>query len=225
MIKEGLLIEPEFNNISKYLQSGERTKVTDEIKEISEKISGQTDGILIRNMLVWMHQNTSRLHNSNDPRKFKRTATEILKSRERTGCCDSSTLFTVLARSKNIPTMQIITLNKEWGKRIDRGEKIGAQGHYFVACYLRNTVGQYDWILIDSDRNVQDIQDVRLNQLNKENRNIDRNYYAFAYVRDYSDIICNGIKIDSIEDMAKIQLATYKQCNIKDLSYEEEMER
>ena len=73
MIKEGLLVEPEFNNISKYLQSGERTKVTDEIKEVSEKIKGQTGGVLIRNILVWMHQNTSRLQNSRDSRKFKRT--------------------------------------------------------------------------------------------------------------------------------------------------------
>lgn len=225
MIKEGLLIEPEFNNISKYLQSGERTKVTDKIKEISEKISGQTDGILIRNILMWMHQNTLRLQNGSDTRKFKRTATEILESRERTGCCDSSTLFTALARSKNIPTMQIITLNKEWGKKIDRGEKVGTLGHYFVACYLRDITGQCNWNLIDSDRNVQDIRDVRLSQLNMENRNIDRNYYAFAYVRDYSDVICNGIKIDSIENMAKIQITAYKQCNINDLSYEEEIER
>lgn len=225
MIKEGLLIEPEFNNISNYLQAGERTKVTDEIKEISKKINGKTEGIVIRNILVWMHQNTSRLQNGRDTRKFKRTATEILKSKERTGCCDSSTLFTALARSQNIPTMQIITLNKEWGKKIDRGEKIGILGHYFVACYLRNTIGQYDWILIDSDRNVQDIRDVRLSRLNKENRNIDRNYYAFAYVRDYSDVICNGIKIDSIENMAKIQITAYKQCDINDLSYEEEIER
>lgn len=225
MIKEGLLIEPEFNNISKYLQSGERTKVTDEIKEISEKISGQTDGILIRNILVWMHQNTLRLQNGSDTRKFKRTATEILESRERTGCCDSSTLFTALARSKNIPTMQIITLNKEWGEKVDRGEKVGTLGHYFVACYLRDITGQCNWNLIDSDRNVQDIRDVRLSQLNMENRNIDRNYYAFAYVRDYSDVICNGIKIDSIENMAKIQITAYKQCNINDLTYEEEIER
>ena len=220
MIKEGLLIKPEFNNISNYLQSGERTEVTDEIKEISEKINGKTDGIVIRNILVWMHQNTSRLQNGSDTRKFKRTATEILKSRERTGCCDSSTLFTALARSHNIPTMQIIALNKEWGRKIDRGENVGIMGHYFAACYLRD-----EWILIDSDRNVQDIRDVRLSKLNMENRNIDRNYYAFAYVRDYSDVICNGIKIDSIENMAKIQITAYKQCDRNDLSYEEEIER
>ncbi len=225
MIKEGLLVEPQFNNISNYLQSGERTKVTDEIKEISEKINGKTDGIVIRNILVWMHQNTSRLQNGSDTRKFKRTATEILKSRERTGCCDSSTLFTALARSKNIPSMQIITLNKEWGRKIDRGEKVGIQGHYFVACYLRNTIGQYEWVLIDSDRNVQDMRDVRLSKLNMENRNIDRNYYAFVYVRDYSDVIYNGIKIDSIENMAKIQITAYKQCDRNDLSYEKEIER
>ncbi len=225
MEKEGLLIEPEFNNISKYLESGERTKVTDKIKEISNRINGQNDGMLIRNILVWMNRNTLRLQNSKDNRKFKRTADEILESKERTGCCDSSTLFTALARSRNIPTMQIITLNKEWGKRIDRGENIGTLGHYFVACYLRDNAGKYDWTLIDSDRRAQDIQDVRLRKLDKENRNIDENYYSFAYVRDYSDIVYNGIKIDSIENMAKIQVAAYRQCNIKDLFFEDEKER
>lgn len=208
-----------------YLQSGERTKITNEIRETSEKINGQTDGMLVKNILIWMNQNTLRLKNSSDSRKFKRTANEILISRERTGCCDSSTLFTALARAKNIPTMQIITLDKEWGKRLDRGEKIVTQGNYFVACYLSDTMGNYDWILIDSDRNVQDIRDVRLNKLNKENRNIDKKYYSFAYVKDYSDIVCNGIKIDSIENMAKIQFMAYKQCDIKDFLFEKEEER
>ena len=225
MIKEGLLVEPEFNNISKYLQSGERTKVTDEIKEVSEKIKGQTGGVLIRNILVWMHQNTSRLQNSRDSRKFKRTAFDIFDSRDCAGCCDSSTLFTALARSKNIPTMQIITLSKEWGRRLDIREKLEHEGHYFVACYLSDAMEKYDWVLIDPDRNIRDVRDVRLSRLNKENRNIDKDYYAFAYIRDYSDMVYNGIKIDSIENMIKIQIAAYRQCNIKDFSYEDERER
>jgi len=225
LVKEGLLIVPEFNNINKYLQSGDRTQITDEIKKVSQSISGHTDGMLVRNLLVWMHKNTIRLRNENDSRKFKRTAKEILKSRERTGCCDSSTLFTALARSKGIPTMQIITLSKEWGISIDRGEKIGTSGHYFTACYLRDITGKADWVLIDSDRMVTDVRDVIFGRLDRENRNIGRNFYAFAYVRDYSDISFQGLKIDSIEDMAKIQKGAYKMCNKNDLVHEIEQER
>lgn len=214
-------MEPEFDNIDKYLQSGERTKVTDKIKDVSKQIDGQTDIMLIGNILMWMNQNTVRLKNGKDTRKFKRAADEILESGERTGCCDSSTLFTALARSKNIPTMQIITWNKEWGKSIDRGEKTGTRGHYFVACYVSDKMGKYDWFLIDSDRDIKDIRDIRFSRLNKEDRNIDENYYAFAYVRDYSDVICNGIRIDSIKNMADIQITAYRQGREKDCLDEE----
>ena len=54
-------MEPEFDNIDKYLQSGERTKVTDKIKDVSKQIDGQTDIMLIGNILMWMNQNTVRL--------------------------------------------------------------------------------------------------------------------------------------------------------------------
>ena len=82
MINQGLLIKPEFDNINKYLQSGEKTLITEKIKEISKNITGNTHGMLVKQILIWMHKNTTRLHNSGDNRKFKRTATEILESRE-----------------------------------------------------------------------------------------------------------------------------------------------
>lgn len=225
MKKEGLLDEPEFSNIEKYLESGNRTEVTDKIKKVTETINGRNDGMTVREILVWMNQNTVRLRNLSDSRKFKRTADEILKSKERTGCCDSSTLFTALARSKGIPTMQVITLNKEWGKRIAKGEAADLSGHYFTACYLQDITGKSDWVLIDSDRSVQDVRDVRFYKLNKEDRNIDKNLYAFAYTRDYSDIEFNGMKIDSIKNMIKIQTDACRLCDINDFAWEEERER
>lgn len=225
MKKEGLLDEPEFSNIEKYLESGNRTEVTDQIKKVAETINGRTDGMTVREILVWMNQNTARLHNLGDSKKFKRTADEILKSKERTGCCDSSTLFTALARSKGIPAMQIITLNKEWAKKIAKGEEADLAGHYFTACYLQDITGKSDWILIDSDRSVQDVRDVRFYKLNKEDRNIDRNFYAFAYTRDYSDIEFNGMKIDSIRNMIKIQTDACRLCDINDFAWEEGRER
>ena len=226
MEKDGLLVEPEFDNLNKYLQSGERTEITQEIQIASMQItSGHTDGITIRNILVWMNENTKRLRDAKDKRKFKRTATEILKSRERTGCCDSSTLFTALARSKKIPTMQIITLNKQWAKDMEKEEKIGVLGHYFAGCCLRNKQGEYDWILVDADREVRDIREVGFDRLDRDNRNIKKDFYAFAYVTDYSEIAINGLGINSIEDMARVQIEAYKSCNKLDFQYEQSKER
>ena len=223
--KEGLLVEPEFYNTDKYLQSGKKTEITEEIRKVCQMIGGQTEEMIIRNIVLWINKNMTRLHSGNDSRKFKRTANEILMSGERTGCCDSSTLFTALARGKGIPTMQIITLNKEWAKKVDKGEKTGTSGHYFSACYLKDISGKSNWILVDSDRMVQDVRDIKLNILNMNSRNIEKNYYAFAYVRDYSDVYLHGLEIDSIKNMAKIQNEAYKICDKNDFICEDENER
>lgn len=225
MNNKGLIESPDFNKPEKYLESGDRTKVTEKIREAVKNINGNTEGMLVRNLLVWMNQNTKRLHNGNDQRKFRRTAEEILVSGERTGCCDSSTLFTALARSKNIPAMQVITLNKEWGRKIDNGERTGTEGHYFTACYLQNISGEREWVLIDSDRIISDPRDVKMLKMKLEDRNVDRGYYAFAYTRDYGDIQLEGIRIDSILNMAKVQNMAYQECDKEDIFKKQELER
>lgn len=222
MNKKGLLVEPDFFNVKRYLQSGSKTEISDYLYSISQNISGNTTGLLVRNLLVWMNKNTRRLHIPNDSRKFKRNATEILKSRERTGCCDSSTLFSTLARCKGIPTMQIITFNKSWGNQINSNY---TDGHFFVACYLKDKFGKFDWILIDSDQPAYDIADIRLYHFNKEDRNILSNFYAFAYVNDYSDVVYNNIKIDSINNIAKIQRIAFLNCDKNDILYNNEKEK
>lgn len=225
MKKEGLLTIPDFSNVEKYLQAGKRTEITDRIRAVADLINGQTDGILIRNILLWINQNTERLQNGRDTRKFKRTADEILQSGERTGCCDSSTLFTVLARCKGIPTMQIITVNKEAGKKIEREGGVITSGHYFTACYLADINGNSNWVLIDSDQPVQDIRDVRFDKLDLNNRNIRRGFYALAYVNDYSNVEYKGMRIDSIDNMNRIQTEAYKNCDKSDFSSREERGR
>lgn len=221
MNKLGLLEEPEFDNISKYLSSGKRTEITENIRSIVNKITGNTDGLVVRNILLWINQNTKRIHSGRDPRKFKRSADEILKSGERTGCCDSSTLFTAIARAKGIPTMQILTLDKEWGKAMDRGENIGTEGHFYVGCFLKDVNGNGNWALIDSDTPMKDLRDLDIRRLNKDNRNISKRRYAFAYTRDYSDIDVEGLKIDSINSMARVQRIAYKMCDREDFKESE----
>lgn len=195
MKNEGLIKEPEFDNKSKYLQFGNRTDCSKEIIEIAQSINEPTDGLTVRKILLWINQNTVRIHDEKDERKFKRSSTEILESGERTGCCDSSTLFTSIARCKGIPTMQIVTINKDTGR----------DGHFYVASYLVDTEKRGKWILIDTDAPVKDIRDVRLSSLDLEDRNISSRRYAYAYTDDYSNIELNGIKIDCIQNMNKLQ--------------------
>ena len=52
MKEEGLLEKPDFENVNRYLKSGDRTEVTEEIKKCAEKIDGQTDGMIIRNIKI-----------------------------------------------------------------------------------------------------------------------------------------------------------------------------
>lgn len=195
MKNEGLIKEPEFDNKSKYLQFGNRTDCSKEIIEIAQSINEPTDGLTVRKILLWINQNTVRIHDEKDERKFKRSSTEILESRERTGCCDSSTLFTSIARCKGIPTMQIVTINKDTGR----------DGHFYVASYLKDTEKIGRWILIDTDVPIKDIRDVRLGALDLDDRNISKRRYAYAYTEDYSNIELDGIRIDSIQNMNKLQ--------------------
>ena len=58
MNEKGLLAFPEFDNVTKYLESGERTQVTEYIRNAVEQVQGDTDGLLVRNLLVWMNQHT-----------------------------------------------------------------------------------------------------------------------------------------------------------------------
>ena len=195
MKNEGLIKEPEFDNKSKYLQFGNRTDCSKEIIEIAQSINEPTDGLTVRKILLWINQNTVRIHDEKDERKFKRSSTEILESRERTGCCESSTLFTSIARCKGIPTMQIVTINKDTGR----------DGHFYVASYLKDTEKIGRWILIDTDVPIKDIRDVRLGALDLDDRNISKRRYAYAYTEDYSNIELDGIRIDSIQNMNKLQ--------------------
>jgi len=223
MVNDGLLVVPNLEDTDQYLKGGTRTEIID-VSSIIKK-DGLTDGGIVRQILFWMHANLTRLDNDNDndndKRKFKRSAAEILQSGEITGCCDSCTLFTSLARSAGIPTMQIISFNKEWGKNIkNQEEKLKTSGHFFVGIYLKDIYGNSNWFLLDPDRyvkNMSNINEVRFQPLYISNRNIG-NQYIFAYVKDYFD----DLGIDSVKEMKNIQLAAYKKCNKNDFEIEKE---
>ena len=60
MIKDGLLFTPNFEDIDRYLDGGTRTEIIN--KEI-KKPKGLTDGLIVRNILGWMHKHTKRINN------------------------------------------------------------------------------------------------------------------------------------------------------------------
>ena len=198
---------PEFENLEKYLNknSGARTEVTKDIEKLVEPLKDEPKNEeTVRLLLMLMDKATLRLGKqgeesrrkaSRDRRKFRRSAQEILESHERTGCCDSSTLFVTMARAIDIPAMQVITYN--------RTEENNGSGHYYSAVNIED-----EWRLVDSDVYPRENGKVkiRIMDLPKNSMRVDGDYYAWSYVDDYSNIEIDGRKIDSIENMLGIQI-------------------
>lgn len=221
MNEEGLLVRPKFDTPSEYLRQGKMTEFDMDILELASRVkSKENDKNTIIELINLMNKETKRLKDTRDQRKFKRTASEILASGERTGCCDSATLFTAMARSQGIPTMQIITMQEKAAlEALENGSAV-CGGHFWVGCYAKNNAGENEWMLFDSDS-----KDPHRMKWDLEDRNI-RDFYAFAYVNDYRDVelVRDGklgiLKIDSIDSMNRIQTAVAKKC-YKDFSKED----
>lgn len=249
MNKQGLLEEPEYANISKYLEFGPRTAYSEEIMEVANGILGNNDQEIVKNILVAMFKYCKGPGPNADSRKFKRTATEILNFKELTGCCDCSTLFTTLARCKGIPSMQIITFKKDWGKRVidlvydefdrksERIDELGVEGHYFTACFLKDNNGIGKWFYIDTGKVERDPKNVKVIPFNSQTREFQRikrskdnnviktDYYAFAFAQDYSNVGIGNIKIDDVNNMEKIQRKALFSAALSEWYYEPEVER
>lgn len=221
MNEKGLLVRPKFDTPSEYLRQGKMTEFDMEILELASKIkSKENDKNTIIELINLMNKETKRLKDTRDQRKFKRTASEILASGERTGCCDSATLFTAMARSQGIPTMQIITMQEKAAlEALEKGSAV-SWGHFWVGCYAKNNAGENEWMLFDSDS-----EHPHRMKWDLEDRNI-RDFYAFAYVNDYRDVELvrddklGILKIDSIDSMNRIQTEVAKKC-YKDFSKED----
>lgn len=199
--------KPEFNNLKKYLESGKMTNHLElNIQKIAQKISGETTEEIVRNIVLYMNDienNVQMKRLDKDEKKFKRTASQIVEDGYRNGCCDSSTLFTAIARAKGIPTMQIVSFDKEKVK----------DGHFFAGVFSKE---KRSWYLIDSDSDEQKVGKEKFYQkLDLKDRNLDNKYYAYAYVNDFREIELNNMKIDSIENIGKIQRNIYKLCDKK----------
>ena len=220
MNEKGLIEKPVFENPGYYLTSGPRTEVTPLIENLASRVEGTSEEEVAKDLLVKMNRATKRLENaSNDDRKFKRTAEEILISGERTGCSDSSTLYTALCRSRGIPAMQVITV---FVPAAMEAPKNFTEGHFFTACFLKDANGKGEWQVVDSDKGETNKDLIEFHRLNVNNRNITKRYYAVAYSKDYSETGIDGIKIDSIHNMLEVQRRAFAECERDDLEYDKE---
>lgn len=227
MVDEKSLLgdKPEFDNLEKYLKPQLMTNHEDElIKDIAVKIPGNTTEEFCKNIILFMNKCVPMQGRTlKDETKFKRTASQILKSKYRNGCCESTTLFVALARAKNIPSMQILTFDIEDAKENATKGRSVMNGHFYVGVFDKE---KNKWYLVDADQDkARKKEEIRIYRpLNLENRNI-QNRYAFAYIEDYSGINLEGLKIDSSKNMGEIQKKAYLLCDKKYIIIKNNKER
>lgn len=206
---------------SYYLGSGEKTIIDQNVKTLSEQVNGNSTDDIINSIMCVIVKNVkfdnTDEKNSNDIKKFKRSASDIIADGYRNGCCDSSTLFVTLCRAKGIPAAQIITADIG---AIESKHDYGV-GHFYSAYYNKE---KNDWVVIDSHRKQSDIDKNGLCQrLCKQKLLPDMKFvrnkdFIFACVRDYSDFSIGNLKIDSIKNMHKIHQCVFQLYKDKAIS-------
>lgn len=222
MEKAGLLVEPEFDNPELYLQEGVLTKQTELIRSIANRFKGTNQEEALRNLLIFLNYEVEVKRGVNDPKKFNKTAEQILVSRQRTGCSDSAILFATIARAMGIPSMLVVTFDKGWREKIVKGiDPEVTEGHFFVASKITEGKNAGNWVLIDTHNNSRNSKFLKFEKLDLENRNIpwkkDKSMYAFAYVRDIRDIRLNGRTVDNSSNMRYVQVRAALSANGKDI--------
>jgi transglutaminase-like putative cysteine protease len=101
-------------NIEKWLQEGNQTRITPEIKELANSIGGEKLEYIM-NLLLWGKENISTFPKSEWKENFRnRSADEIIKSQKASGCGDRAVVFCALSRAKGIPTVYIELPYKDW---------------------------------------------------------------------------------------------------------------
>ncbi len=66
MIKDGLLVEPNYESVDEYLKPGPRTYVTSRLQNFANLATGDTEENLVRDLLVKMNKHTEELKDAAD---------------------------------------------------------------------------------------------------------------------------------------------------------------
>jgi len=130
--------------VEKYLEPGEQTKISPEIQRIADSIEGNTlekaQGILNWGRdVIGRGEFTNRSYDKNVFRK--RTAEQILKDRYLTGCTDYALLFITIARACGIPAKYVETIDREW---LEKGGT-DISGHVYAQIYDEEK-GEWVWV-------------------------------------------------------------------------------
>ena len=123
-------------DVSTWLEEGKQSKITPKIREICSKFKGDELEKIFQ-ILTWIDKN---MHEEKDRKKVlklfaTRTADQLIKDKNDTGCHDSALLLVTLLRAVKIPAKYLVGIDKI---RPTRG------GHCVVEAYVGNR-----WILID----------------------------------------------------------------------------
>ncbi len=144
----------EISEIEKYLQSGEQTQFTTEIRKIALIFEGDMTE-RVSQIFNWM----GSLDLKKSDKVFrKRTADQIVKDGYITGCTDAGLVFIALARASGIPTKYVETIDKIW---LRKGGSL-VQGHVYAEVYDEE---DKSWAWVDPMRRMigtQPVEDGRI---------------------------------------------------------------
>ena len=132
------------DGISKWLDSGEQSRVTVLIKDFAKGISGRNRRERLYKSMDYIWQNFSYDILLN-PLAFTKTADELFRSRKLGGCSDFALVQITLFRALGIPSRMVITANVDWMINSRFNELAMSEGHSFIEVYLED-----DWYLLDT---------------------------------------------------------------------------
>lgn len=123
-------------NTSIWLKEGKQTKMTPEIRKIADKFKGN-EFEKIKQILEWMDKNLNSEKDHSKVLKIfaTRTADQLIKEKNQTGCHDTAMILVTFLRAVGIPARYLFGISKTMTSR---------GGHCIVEAYTGNK-----WILID----------------------------------------------------------------------------
>ncbi len=126
-----------------FLNSGKQTKITPTVKKLANELKNSNPYEFIFNFFAWKREGLKLIKGIKAKIKLlrKRTADEIIKSGEVTGCGDIAIVFASVARANGIPARVVETLEENWLKE---GNTKYISGHVFVDVDINGR-----WLMID----------------------------------------------------------------------------
>jgi len=123
-------------NIKVWLKEGRQSKITSRIKKISSRFKGE-DVEKIFKICKWIEKNTFEEKDRNKILKIfaRRSADQIIKERNETGCHDTTVLLVTLLRASGIPAKYVLGIDR---KNPRKG------GHCVAEAYIEK-----NWACID----------------------------------------------------------------------------